>query len=719
MKPSKTPSKILTRGAGLSLALLTLALAAPRAGAQELKSKAPERLVVVPRDAPWLVAAAAPVAAKLGDDAGPAGLLAVGETPSGNVEDLAARLAPKDCHILSLEAGLAFGRPGKRHVLGGERAAATLALARIFWGKCERVIISSAQDPESVILGAALAAHEAIPLLLYDGDPDALARGLAELGCRQVSLAQARGGAAPAWASGLSQGAAVLDRSTLDARILKAVGANIRTVVLARAPDSQKSVGSLAWLAPYWSLARRGPIVLDRSGEATAAEGAVLALMERAEHKPRSLTILASYASIPMKELKIDVPVEEDQEGFNFPIEPCAFPQKERAALALGVGRILLEGLDDASALLLRGLARDRLAGPKARALMLANPFEPVEEEGFERHGLPLCEAVSQVTVHELRNFGVETASVLRKPSASPEAVAAAETANLIVYQGHLNDQALFEDESFLLGAHEGAATDLSPQGRQVSEFARRYLGKKSRRLRGDATVILQSCKSLSPELYQRIVRLGGSGLVGSVTNIHSASGSTFIDALIDRLLYDGATLGEALRSARNYYLLFADLKEQRGHSQGYKSLRVALSFRVWGDPELVVFPSLPARPNLAPVHARWVAKNAIEVSFPRERLPAFKNELYELHLFPNSKAAGLVQGKPGQKPRRILPVHFFRLPLRPGFLEAGYTHLSAGRTKAPRAVFRVDSSRRFVTVLYFPAKDEPATTKILRFKRD
>ena len=86
-----------------------------------------------------------------------------------------------------------------------------------------------------------------------------------------------------------------------------------------------------------------------------------------------------------------------------------------------------------------------------------------------------------------------------------------------------------------------------------------------------------------------RIDELGGVALVGSVTPIHSGSGSALVKALSDAVLYRGATLGEALRDAQNYLFCLEDLKARRGQKEQAKSRRVALSFRLWGDPELRV----------------------------------------------------------------------------------------------------------------------------------
>ena len=51
--------------------------------------------------------------------------------------------------------------------------------------------------------------------------------------------------------------------------------------------------------------------------------------------------------------------------------------------------------------------------------------------------------------------------------------------------------------------------------------------------------------------------------VVGSSTRIYSATGGAFTLAYFDALLYDGQSLGGALRQAKNFLLVYALLKEK------------------------------------------------------------------------------------------------------------------------------------------------------------
>ena len=109
--------------------------------------------------------------------------------------------------------------------------------------------------------------------------------------------------------------------------------------------------------------------------------------------------------------------------------------------------------------------------------------------------------------------------------------------------------------------------------------------------LAGLPIVVLQSCESLDDAVLWRLDELGGVAVIGSMTPIHSGCGSALLNAAMTSLLYRGGTLGETLRDAQNYMFCVEDLKARRGHKEKAKGVRVALSFRLWGDPELQVLP--------------------------------------------------------------------------------------------------------------------------------
>ena len=310
----------------------------------------------------------------------------------------------------------------------------------------------------------------------------------------------------------------------------------------------------------------------------------------------------------------------------------------------------------------------------------------------------------------------------------------------------------------------------IDPDGASIEEFAAAAEASPSPAIRAERLpiVILQSCHSLEESRADTILRAGGAAVIGSVTSIHSASGSSFVKALLDGALYRGETLGEALRDARNYFLCLQDLKQRRGHTQQAKGHRVALSFRLWGDPELRLAPAMGLKPRRPPVKAAWSGGDEIRVKVPRRRLPECRTETYVARVFPGSQAAGVVRRIKDKPYRRLTPFYFFRLPMprsqvdgeasaaeetegsarRGSRSEDGehaglgigatqredagletsatqdaglamdrYSRIERDGDESPRAVYRVDSVQRSLYVLYFPGKERYGEEIVLKLR--
>jgi len=234
--------------------------------------------------------------------------------------------------------------------------------------------------------------------------------------------------------------------------------------------------------------------------------------------------------------------------------------------------------------------------------------------------------------------------------------------------------------------------------------------------LAGFPVVVLQSCDSLDEGIMRRVHELGGSALLSTVTYMYSASGSAFVKAVCDGVLYRRATLGEAVRDARNYFFCLQDLKNVRGHHQQAKSQRAALSFQLWGDPQLRVVPPLAGAPKIHPVAARWSARDELTIDVPPRRLERAASEAYRLRAFPGSGTAGLVRRTKDGSGRRLTPIYFFRLPLPAAFDAKGFASVQRPGDPPNRAVFRTDPWRRYVYVLYSPAEETPRETFTLKF---
>ena len=233
--------------------------------------------------------------------------------------------------------------------------------------------------------------------------------------------------------------------------------------------------------------------------------------------------------------------------------------------------------------------------------------------------------------------------------------------------------------------------------------------------LDGIPLMILQSCHSLD-DTASGILASGATGMLGSVTNIHSASGGALIKAFCDGLVYRRDSAGEALRDARNYLLCVSALKSERGHREQAKVNRVAYTFHLWADPEMRLFPDLPSRPKLQPVSARFIAPDRVHIRVPDKRLPTARTKEYLLRMFPGSEVAGIVKRLKDKDIRRVTPLYFFRIPMPRGIELQRHTRLREANDTTVRAVFLADSFRRFLYVLYFPETDKRGQAFTLEF---
>lgn len=611
-------------------------------------------------------------------------------------------------------------------------SAASLRLAQREWGTSAQAVVAPADEEAALILGAALAAQRGCPLLL--GRPEQLQPALRSLGVqRLLAVAKAEG-----WGQGLADQVESLQPAGAEAALARGYAkAPLRALAAGQVPRGEPS--EAAWLLPYYAWARRaGILLLPRRHAGPVPPRTVerrLRNLCRAERlRPRSLLILAHYHELGLAELSLQTPKGEAAESFSFGVEPMAEPGAGKAA-SLGVGRIPL-GPSGASLLLLRSLARKRLLeGEEARALLVANP-DPRGEGG-----LPLAETVARVSARELRNRRVQVAEFYGRASDHPRVRQAATSAHLIVYEGHINDQRLLPnpadeldeddgDEWFLEGEPRQplgepiedvpqAPPEPPPQGGPPPLERLLPSGGEEPWL-GQPVLVLQSCNSLDEFVLGRLTLRGGAGLIGSVTRIHSASGSAYLHALLHGLLERGHTLGEALRDAKNYFLLLSDLKAARGHQEQSKSLRVGLSFRLFGDPELRVFPSrrAPRRPGVEAQLAEDPAGDQLALTFPKRRLVSLRNRGFTVRAYPGSELAGIVRKHKRSGARRILPVHFHRLKAPRGFAKRAYTRLVAPGAKLPACAWRLDEQGRALYVLYFPGREPAGEALELRFVR-
>jgi hypothetical protein len=498
-------------------------------------------------------------------------------------------------------------------------------------------------------------------------------------------------------------------------------------------------------------------VVLTHAQGPIVAETDVQELLARESIQPQTVTILADYASIGYRNIELErppppapapvisagsgevsagttgvsggtsvvAPPPAPPEPYIVRTEPFVTTQSDQPA-TFGVGRIPLESLGDASVFYVRGLLRERLFAHRSPRLLM------VSNSGTGRRALPLCETISRNTAAEFKNFGVDVDEFYGQATDSPGVLTAARTANLILYEGHTNMELIDppilrrppsqdypldeEDLEGVAGPAVGIERDtLQPSARVVvAESTTQHLQGP---LEGLPIVVLQSCESLDDAVLWRLDELGGAALIGSVTAIHSGCGSDMLNSAMTSLLYRGGTLGEVLRDAQNYMFCVEELKARRGHKEMAKGVRVALSFRLWGDPEMRVLPAALGAPRQAPVRAAWIGGDTMRIYMPDSRLPESRSEKYVADMFPNSQAAGLMRTVEGETVKKVLPFYYFCLPLPESLAKGGATQLEATRADARRVDARIDRSRGLVYVVYYPEQETPGESIDVRLK--
>ena len=182
--------------------------------------------------------------------------------------------------------------------------------------------------------------------------------------------------------------------------LITALGADkIHNVIVARVPDARADAGKSAWLAPYASVARGAAVVLTHAPGEAVAEADVWELIRGTSIQPRTVTLLADYASIGCRSVEPRGGRSGRWAGRAAPVEPGR-PVLGVAAVSAATaspaplhrshgtvpadpvrsqlgpirrGPHTLESPGDASVFYARGLLRGALLAAPPRMLMIAN----------------------------------------------------------------------------------------------------------------------------------------------------------------------------------------------------------------------------------------------------------------------------------------------------------------------------------------------------------
>jgi len=435
---------------------------------------------------------------------------------------------------------------------------------------------------------------------------------------------------------------------------------------------------------PYISLLRNAPLVLLKSKDGLLNEKRMVAFIRRHRIRPRTITVVGDYKLL--HPIQIEDDLDEQIFGHKHTLERELMSRPEgEFAFPYGVGRLPFSKLPCISMYYAR-LAKlreiRRLRAP--RFTMIANL------DSDKRARLMLAESISRTTVQELRNFQLKGSEHYGQSPSNKRIWNEALNADLLIYEGHI--------EQFSLIKNTGNTKDLY-QGYQAPLFSRFPF------------VVLQACHSLKNA--ELLLNKGVSGLVGSCSKIHSASGSAFIKAYIDAMLYGKVNTGEALRDAKNYALSLVKLKCARGHLEQDKTMRVALSFRLVGDPEVKLFPRHLTNPAKKRLMASFTGRRTVEISTPPAHYPLVETKGYQVALFPGAETAGIVsrlRDDPSSV-RKLHSLYYFRLPIPPDRSGDPFVFASCEKSAARNISLR-DPFNRWIYLLHYP-RTEKVNSKI------
>jgi hypothetical protein len=492
------------------------------------------------------------------------------------------------------------------------------AIWRDLFPKAKRIVVANPTSRRFLLQAATLAAAARAPLLIWRGSEDAarqrfwIDRG----GVREVFEVGDR-------TSLVSELVAVEVRQLRDETAVSAAATKFQT---ARGPIDTFVVANptdagLAELAPWVAARRHAALVLtnDKGDDADAAVRRAMTdpALERAEN----LLLLGRPGAIAAE--RRTNPIASGKDPF-IEMEPLTPTGDDPFTFATG----RLFHADPGIVALI--LARQRLLPPDGQprtAIVASNPG----------NSLPMLEAFSRVSTHELKNRGYQTTALLSDSLSARQLRTRLPDADIFLWEGHHNT--LIKDWRFVAWDEP-----LRP-----------------------SLMFLQSCLALTEEKASPLFDRGALAVVGSSSRIYSATGGAFSLAYLDAVLYDGQSLGGALRQSKNFLLAYSRLKEKRLGSQaklGAANLRSAWAFTLWGDPSLRL-PAPPVPENAAEASRCRVHGDTITLTVPPVA-GAEESGKYRVPYRPNERLAGLVRPA-ADDDRKLVPFVFAEVNLPNG----------------------------------------------------
>ena len=439
----------------------------------------------------------------------------------------------------------------------------------------------------------------------------------------------------------------------------------VDTLVVANPADGQKKLGNMSALAPWVALQKRAALLLTNDAGDNTRALVEQALRSRALRRVESLFLLASLEAIPVERRPNPVPGKDALIEME-PMTPTGWQP-----FTFATGRLFNADLG----FVLLALARQSLLAQKSqppRALVVSNPAG----------GLPLLETFSRNTAKELGNCGFATRGLFGSEVSRDGVRHLLPEQDIFLWEGH----------------HSTMARDYGLPG--WPEPLRPSL------------VFLQSCLALCEAEAQPLLQRGAVGVIGTSTRTYSASGGACALAFFNALLYDGQSVGGALRQAKNFLVAYALLKEKRlgaGAKLQGANLRSAWAFSLWGDPTMRLTLPEPPAAAIPPVTCE-VQGRTIVLRGAADTYEKVASERYRARMPPNGRMAGLVR-KQAMAPERLL-VPFLFAEIRFPRVPAGKFPQLRSAVPRDRWVFNWDRRRQSGYLLVEPRARDRAEAR-------
>ncbi len=418
---------------------------------------------------------------------------------------------------------------------------------------------------------------------------------------------------------------------------------------------------------PYWSLAvpyalrHRAAILLVKEG--TDLESQITEALTKKYVKARYVTLFGDEANLPP--VRIPDPAAQT----------ASTPRRSRPGPRVEADRELPEHVEDPEDTLGTSASAGSPGGTSSPAMVGA------ELLSGGRYHQPCTYRAGRITGDSLATASLLASSVdLSPPPAPGKSFGGWMMANI----GNKNlpmleciaraTEKTFFAHGWLLATRYGAASPAIPIERFLKADLVVYQGHTAdlgefSKVSQQAPVLppslflLQGCVSLQQGETMSLLRRGAAGVVGSTSNMFSASGAAFAKALIDSLT-DGYDAGTSLMIARNYMLALSVMKENRGHQQCGRPLRTAMTFGLWGDPTWKL-PSgsgrLSRTDRVYAVRRGSRAEVRVPASWPQVTQAGAYRALNPLE----GKLSGVYTAKPGPNAeKQLIPQYFAVLPM-------------------------------------------------------